>query len=265
MLHFRVDIYIIQVQSKMNCAWNDSTQCQRIFKAIQYTNSMVNIEFHPDGIRIMSMDGSKTSLIRLQLKKHFFKSYRCENECVFGLHTETLTTVLQKAKGSELIWKADDDTTLNIVLVQNDQMTKFSIRAIDIDEDALDIPELQDDIRLKMKDSVIKDWADKMMMTKADGRFKITRSTFICESSSITIGTVEHSEPIGGERVELQSYTKDVDITLSFHALKSILAFCTCGQNCWMGFSNDMPSRLHVALADDSHLCLYVAPKIQED
>lgn len=226
---------------------------------------MINVSFNSQGLHIMSMDGSKTSLVQLELKPSFFKSWRCEHECVFGLHTETLTTILQKAKQAELVWKASDDTILNIVLVQNDQTTEFSIRAVDIDEDHLDIPELQDDIKIKMKDRVIKDWTDKLMMTKGDATFRITQNEFVCESSSITLGTVKHCEPIGGERVTLDSYNKDIHITLSFHALKSILTFSACAVECWIGFSNDMPTRLHVSLADDSYLCLYVAPKIQDD
>ena len=226
---------------------------------------MINILFNAGGLHIMSMDGSKTSLIQLELKPSFFKSFRCEQECIFGLHTETLTSILGKAKQTNLVWKATDDTTLTIVLVQNDQMTEFSMRAIDIDEDHLDIPTMQDDVRLKMQDRVIKDWADKLMMTKGDATFDITQQEFVCASSSVTMGTVKHREPIGGERVERMSYNKDVHITLSFHALNSIKTFSDCAKECWMGFSNEMPTRLHVTLADESSLCLYVAPKIQED
>lgn len=249
----------------MNCAWNDASQCHKIFNAIKYTNQMINVAFSAHGLHIMSMDGSKTSLIQLELKPAFFKSYTCEHECVFGLHTETLVSVLQKAKGLQLIWKATDDTTLHIVLIQNDQRTQFSIRAIDIDAEELDIPELQDDIKLKMQSDVIRDWSNTLMMTKADATFRINQQEFACVSESVTLGTVKHSEPIGGERVALESYQKDIHITLSFHALKSIQNFAACSSDCWMGFSNEMPTRLHATFADESYLCLYVAPKIQDD
>ena len=104
---------------------------------------MVNIMFGPSGVSIMSMDTSKTSLVRLILTPAFFEAFECTQPMVFGIYTETLSNVLQKAKQSTLHWKATDDGALTIVLQEQDFKTEFTLRSISIDDDQLDIPEMQ--------------------------------------------------------------------------------------------------------------------------
>ena len=49
----------------MQCTWPSSDICQKIFKAIQHTNTTVNVSFDQHGLHIMTMDSSHTSLIRM--------------------------------------------------------------------------------------------------------------------------------------------------------------------------------------------------------
>lgn len=245
----------------MQCVWGTSAQCLKIFKAVQYTNPMVNLTFDQHGLNIMSMDGSKTSLVRLRLQPDFFTSYSCSTSVIIGVYTEMVVNILSKAKKSSVVWNATDDV-LSITFVNNDQKTIFSLRGIDIEEDHLDIPELEDDCAIQVRDAVLREWMDKVLMTKGDVSFQLTENTFVCKSNSIDMGTIQHTEPIGGDRVEKKAHRNDVDITLSYHSTKSMAVFSGCGDTCFVGFSNEQPSRLKVPLGTGSYLCVYVAPKI---
>ena len=249
----------------MNCQWKDASACLKIFKAIQHTNPMVNLDFTVDGVHIMSMDTSKTSLVKLVLAKDYFESYTCPQTTTIGVYTETLCNVLQKIKKNQLSWKASDNA-LVIVCHSSDQKTEFSLRAIDIEEDALDIPELEDDVAVTMHPSTVKDITEKLLMGKTDVHININNQNMELTSESTEFGKITHTEPIAGERVRLDAFRNAVDIALSFHAIKSMFIFSTCGENeCFLGFSNQMPSRLKVALSRTSSLSLYVAPKIIDD
>lgn len=249
--------------TKMNCTWNSAAQCLKLFKSIQHTNNMVNIMFDEHGLNIMSMDGSKTSLVRLRLKPGYFETYQCARPMVFGVYTELLTNVLQKAKQSTVTWKASDDNALSVVMSDKDFKTEITLRSIQIEDDHLDIPELQDDVSFQVQANVLRDWVDKVLMTKTDVAFDITKEQFACSSESIEVGEIKHIEPIGGERIELVAYRNDVNIALSFNSTRSMAVFAAAGgENCFVGFSNNQPSRLQVNLDAESTLCLYVAPKI---
>lgn len=249
----------------MNCQWKDAAACLKIFKAIQHTNPMVNLDFTEHGVHIMSMDTSKTSLVKLVLSKDYFETYTCPQITTVGIYTETLCNVLQKIKKNQLSWKASDNA-LTIVCHTADQKTEFSLRAIDIEEDALDIPELEDDVAVTMHPSTVKDITEKLLMGKTDVHININNQNMELTSESTEFGKITHTEPIAGERVRLDAFRNDVAIALSFHAIKSMFIFSTCGENeCYLGFSNQMPSRLKVTLSRTSSLSLYVAPKIIDD
>ena len=102
-------------------------------------------------------------------------------------------------------------------------------------------------------------------MTKADVQFQITPLEFQCSSTAVQFGTIIHSEPLNGKRIDALAVRSPVDITLSFQSAKSMLVFSKCGDMCIVGFSNAQPSRLKVNLGSGSHLCLFVAPKIVDD
>tara|TARA_B110000908_G_scaffold172747_1_gene242685 strand:+ start:8006 stop:8755 length:750 start_codon:yes stop_codon:yes gene_type:complete len=249
----------------MNCEWKDASTCLKIFKAIQHTNTMVNIDFSPDGMHIMSMDTSKTSLVKLQLQKGFFETYTSDACYTVGIYTETLCNILQKVKKNKLYWKSTDNV-LKISCQYGDQNTEFSLRAIEIEEDQLDIPELEDDVSFRMNPVSIKDICDRLLMGKTDVHINISQTTLQMDSTSTEFGTITHTEPIGGNRIIPNNFKQNVEILLSFHAIRSMFIFSTCGENeCFLGFSAEMPSRLKVHLGMDSYLSLYVAPKIIND
>mgnify|MGYP006100563747 FL=1 len=249
----------------MNCTWKSTSECLKLFKSIQHTNTMINVAFSTDGLSIMSMDTSKTSLVKLILTAGYFDNYQCTCPMVFGIYTEVLTNVLQKAKGVVVTWKATDTNDMTIVMTNDTVVTEIRLRSIDIEDDQLNIPELEDDIALIVPTTVLRDWFDKVQMTKGDVAFDITRGQFVCSSESIEVGEIKHTEPIGGERIQLSTFRNDVNIALSFNSARSLVVFAGCGDTCFVGFSNQQPSRIQVNLDETSVLSLYVAPKIMDD
>ena len=251
----------------MICVWKSSVQCLKILKAIQHTNKMVNFNFDANGIHVMSMDMSKTSLVRLELESSEFEKYECDSNLTLGLYTEVLVNVLQKAKKNKVIWQSSSEgLQMKITFVDNEQKTEFSLRTIDIDDDQLAIPELNDDMALRIPRDIIKDWMDKMLMTNEDVEFNITPQTFTCQTDSTELGMITHTEPIGTDRIQAIATRNDVHAKFSSYATKSISIFAlTGGDTCILGFSNQQPSRIKVLLGDDSYICLYIAPKIIDD
>ena len=123
---------------------------------------------------------------------------------------------------------------------------------------------MDDDVALQVGSSVLREWLDNILMTKADVRFQLTHLHCRCSSSSTELGTIIYQEPIDGQRIESLIVRAEVDITLSYQAAKYLLVFSKCGTSCFLGFSNMQPSRLKVTLGHGSSLCLFVAPNIVE-
>ena len=140
------------------------------------------------------------------------------------------------------------------------------MRSIVIDDDYLEIPDMQDDVAFEVGTTVVQDWTSKVLMANSDVAFDIVQQQFVCSSESIELGEIKHTEPINGERIRLSSFKEQVNIVLSFNATKSLAIFASAGgDTCFVGFSNQQPSRIQVNLGEGSTLCLYVAPKILDD
>jgi DNA polymerase III sliding clamp (beta) subunit (PCNA family) len=245
----------------MHCTWKSPSQCIKLFQAVHHTNPRVNIVFDTQGLHIMSMDSSKTCLVRLELTPSSFESFECTTPLTLGVDTESLVALLQTAKTSKLSWQVSTDAILSVFLAHEDQTTEFRLRAIDIDEVQLDIPERDDDMALQVAAPVLHEWMNQMLMAKAEVQFQITPHQFQCSSTAVQFGTIVHSEPLNGQRIDALAVRSSVDITLSYQSAKSMLVFSTCGDLCIVGFSNAQPSRLKVNLGSDgSHLCLFVSP-----
>ncbi len=250
----------------MQCIWSSASQCLKLFKGIQHTNKMVNLTFDENGLHIMTMDTPKLSLVKLHVEPGDFEEYRCTMSTTLGVYTEGLTNILQKAKKHKLIWSSSNDTELRIAFVQEDQKTEFTMRTIDIEEDLLDVPELQDDVALRVPREVLQQWLDTMLMSKDDVRFMVQNNQITLQSTSTELGTISHSEPIPSDRVQMGAFRNAVDMSLSTYACKSLVMFAAMGgDNCFLGLSNEQPSRIKVGMGDDSYVSLYVAPKISED
>lgn len=248
----------------MNCTWKNAGECLKLFKAIQHTNPMVNICFASDGMKIMSMDRSKTSLVKLGLTNEYFESYQCPSEQNIGIYTETICNILQKVKKNIMSWKTTDNT-LTIICKHETQKTEFTLRAIDIDEDQLDVPELNDDVSIQINSKDFKDICDKLLMGKSDVSINIDQQSLTLTSDSTELGIIKHNEPLQG-RITLVKFNADVNITLSYNSVYSLYMFSTSGDGqCFLGFSNQMPSRLKAILHNESFIYLYVAPKIIDD
>ncbi len=260
-------VLLLKQESRiMNCVWKSGTQCLKIMKALHHTNKMINMTFDRGGVHIISMDMSKTSLVKLELEDSEFETYECQQTLTLGLYSEVLLNILQKVKKNKLVWSARNEEELVISFVDNQQKTQFAIRTIAIDTDELAIPELQHDVALRVPKDIVRDWFDKMMMTKNDVRFTVSDTHFECHSQSIEFGKITTTEPIGTERIAQMGHRNNVNMTLSFFAIKSMAIFAgTGGDTCFIGLSNKQPSAIKVGLGDDSYLCLYVAPKIEDD
>ena len=249
----------------MQCTWPSSDICQKIFKAIQHTNTTVNVTFDQQGLHIMTMDSSHTSLIRMELNPDFFNQWKCQVPITLGLHTEVLVNMLLKAKKSQISWHVPNDTQLNIQFEKDGRVTSFSLRAIDIDDEALAIPEMVDDVGLFASNTTVKDWMDTVMMTKGDIQFKLTKEDFKCSSETIEFGEVVVQEMMNGNHIELHNHKEDVSITINHNGAKSMAIYSACGQKCYLGVSNAMPAHLKIALDDNqSYIEYFIAPKMEE-
>jgi len=93
------------------------------------------------------MDNSHVALVAMLLRADGFSPYRCDRNIALGINLNSLTKVLRCAQNEDMITlKAEDSPdSLNLVFenTENDRISEYDIKLMDIDQEHLGIPETE--------------------------------------------------------------------------------------------------------------------------
>ena len=121
-----------------------------LFEALKDILTDVNLQFSNEGIKIISMDGSKQAVVNLRLEASKFEKFYCKNPMHAGLNMTSLYKIIKSVKNSDIISmyiNENNTTKLNIEIENKEKKTNILtvLKLLDIDEDILDIPNIEFD------------------------------------------------------------------------------------------------------------------------
>jgi len=105
----------------------------------------VNLQISNEGLKIISMDGSKVAVIHLKLEASKFEKFKCANQLNAGLNMSSLYKIIKSVKNSDIITlyiNRNETSKLNIQIENKEKKTVILtvLKLLDIDEDILEIP-----------------------------------------------------------------------------------------------------------------------------
>jgi proliferating cell nuclear antigen len=93
------------------------------------------------------MDNSHVALVSMMLKAESFSPYRCDRNVALGVNLTSLTKVLRAAGAEDILTlKAEDaPDVLNLVFESsdNDRLSEYDLKLMDIDQEHLGIPDTE--------------------------------------------------------------------------------------------------------------------------
>lgn len=93
------------------------------------------------------MDNSHVALVSMMYKAESFSPYRCDRNIALGVNLVSLTKVLRAAQNDDVLTlKAEDaPDSLNLVFESsnNDRISEYDLKLMDIDQEHLGIPETE--------------------------------------------------------------------------------------------------------------------------
>lgn len=106
-----------------------------------------NFDCNDSGIALQAMDNSHVALVSMMLKADGFSPYRCDRNIALGVNLTSLTKVLRAAQNEDILTlKAEDaPDQLNLVFesADNDRISEYDLKLMDIDQEHLGIPETE--------------------------------------------------------------------------------------------------------------------------
>ena len=120
-------------------------------EALKEVLTDVNIHFNSNGVKIMSMDGSKVALVHLQLEGDQFEDYYCKEENVtIGVNVLSLFKLLKTIGNTDIVTlciEKDDIHKLGIRIENKEKsiISNSKLKLLDLDEKRLSIPDVEFD------------------------------------------------------------------------------------------------------------------------
>jgi len=126
-----------------------SSAIRILFESLKDVLTDVNIHVNAQGIKIISMDGSKSAIVHVKLLASQFEKFECTGPLVLGVNMLSLFKILKSIKNNDVItFLVTQDTTKLIIKIQNkEKQTEINstLKLLDIDENLIHIPNIEFD------------------------------------------------------------------------------------------------------------------------
>lgn len=246
---------------------------KKVVDAIKDLVQDCNFDCNDSGIALQAMDSSHVALVSMMLKAEAFSPYRCDRNIALGVNLSSLTRVLRAAQNEDILTvKADDAAdALNLVFEssENDRISEYDLKLMDIDQEHLGIPETEYAATVSMPASEFRRictdlmaMSDSVTLDASKDGIKFSSAGDIGNGSVTLRSHTNVDKPELNVNIEL---TEPVSLTFS---LKYLVNFCKASAlspHVKICLSNEVPLLVEYNLSGTSYLRFYLAPKIGDE
>lgn len=229
----------------------------------------INMIFDESGMKIMTMDGTRTSLINVKLEADKFETYICKKKLVIGINMTSLFRLVKVVDNNDTITFFIDEKNiheLGIKLENSDKnsVTVFKLRLLDIDQEEYTVPPVEFESIITMPSNTFhrlcRDMmfiSDTLMIESGENLKMVCEGDFACQET--IIGEATHGM--------IQQRNSD-DTVEGRYSLKSLNLFTKSASNLCntieIFMKTDYPLILKYNVANLGEIRYCLAPKIDE-
>lgn len=246
---------------------------KKVLESIKDLVTDANFDCSSTGFSLQAMDSSHVALVALLLRSDGFEHYRCDRNISMGMNLTSMAKMLKCAGNDDIITiKADDggdSVTFMFESPNQERISDFEMKLMDIDSEHLGIPETEYEAIVKMPSAefsrICKDLSTigdtvVISVTKEGVKFStggdIGNANIVCRQN--TSVDKEEEKTV----VEMQ---EPVTLTFALRYLNSFTKATPLSSTVTLSMSKELPVAVEYKIADMGHIRFYLAPKIEED
>jgi len=254
------------------------TQASLMKKLVDSMKDLVsdgNMECSSAGISLQAMDSSHVSLVSLKLNSEGFSFFRCDKTMSLGLNLGNLSKILKCAGNDDTMALRSEEKTDNVTFLFEsealDRAAEFQMKLMDLDAEALNIPEETYMCVIKMPSTefqrICRDLAvlgDTCVIecTKEGIKFSV--------AGDMGTGSITHKHGSGASSDKPDEGTfisseKKVELTFALRYLNFFAKATPLSSQVVLQMSPDVPIVVEYNLGPIGHLKYFLAPKIDEE
>lgn len=255
-----------------------------IFKDIRIFTENINISFESERLYIQSMDTAHVILFEIILLRKWFSKYEVSTPVTLGLNATTLYQILNTREKSQKIHiqytTADDKLSVHFnsdAKVKGEYEKLFELPLVDIESDMLGIPEIENNVEIKMESS---NFAKLINELQAFGdsikiQCDVEKMILISENDDNS-----KKMQINIATDDLDSFSMNenstIDLSFSLKYLHNICKYNKISKYIGLNLNENLPMKIIYLLEDElegedeenntlSNISFYLAPKIKDD
>jgi len=252
----------------------DGSQLKKITEAMKDLVTEANFDCSATGICLQAMDSSHVSLVALLLRADGFDHYRCDRNQSLGINLGSMGKVLKCCNNEDMVTlKADENPDSMTFMFENqnqDRLSDFELKLMDIDSEHLGIPDTEYTSIIKMPAAefqrICRDLSvlgDTVTIGVGKDGVKFSVSGEMGSGNM----TLRPNSSVDTKEDEQVSIDMDEPVTLNF-ALRYLNFFTkatSLSPRVELKMSKDVPLVVEYSIGDLGHIRYYLAPKIEDE
>ncbi|EAX99202.1 proliferating cell nuclear antigen, putative [Trichomonas vaginalis G3] len=226
-----------------------------------------------DGMDLQAMDISHVSLISISLPADIFNTYNCSEEMNLAFNVDVLNKVLKSASTDDYLKisteKPNEDITIQLSTQSEDKNTRFNLKPVDINGDAVSIPEHIYKAKLSLSSNAFNQLIRSLSEVNDSVAVRCTEGSISFSVSDILLNaTTTFNAGVTNEKAEEEievDVTEGCKVAYALRYLKAISAASALSTRVNLSFSPHFPLLVEYSLQEGGYVRFYLAPKVDEE
>lgn len=252
----------------------DGAPLKKLIEAMKDLFADVNFDCTSSGITCQCMDSSHVCLCSVLLRNDAFDPYRCDRNLTLGLNCVTMSKILKCAGNDESITLRSEDNADSVTFIyekeNQERVSKFEMKVMDIDSEHLGIPSQEYDAVIQLPSSEFSRICRDLSQFGDTVTIACTKDgiRFSCEGESgkgsITLRQNTSAEVKEEEEVVI---TLNEAVTQTY-AMRFLILFSkaqSLAKTVTLSICHDVPLVVEFKIGEAGHIRYFLAPKIDDE
>ena len=245
---------------------------RRIVDSLKGLVEEITFECDSNGMNLQAMDVSHVSLISIELPESCFDTYKCRDNINLSFSVETLGKVLKSAATNDGLTirseKSQEDIEIQLTSPSDDRITKFKLKPIDVETEAVSIPDHTYRAKLTFSSNAfnklvksLSEIDDSVVIRCNEGSitFSVASPSLNSSTTFTSGGTAE--DPT--EEIEID-VSEECKVSYALRYLKVISGSSALANRVTLCFSPHFPLLVEYSMNEGGFVRFYLAPKVEE-
>jgi len=245
---------------------------KKVLESIKDLVTDANFDCSSNGFALQAMDSSHVSLVALLLRNDGFEHYRCDRNMTMGMNLTNMSKMLKCADNEDIItMKADDAGDVVTFMFESpdqDKISDFELKLMDIDSEHLGIPDTEYAATVKMPSAefarICRDLSsigDTVTISVSKDGVKFATTGDIGQANI----TCRQNTSVDKDNQTVIDLQEPVTLTFALRYLNSFTKATPLAPMVQLQMSKELPVVVQYLIADMGYVRYYLAPKIEDE